>query len=82
MARQKVPVSVKALVQRINRRLKDDEQILKKSRGARARLDLGEWYVLNWNRNLIVDKRVDPEELARELGVLHEWEVLVSENDE
>ena len=79
MPRKRVSVTMKALVQRINRRLHKDEEQLRKTRGARALLDLGEWYIVNWNRNFIVAQHVDPEELGRELGVLQEWEALVPE---
>jgi hypothetical protein len=69
-----VPVSERALVQRINRKLLLDDQRLVKTRGAQAILDLGEYYVLDWRRNLALDTRVDPEDLGRELGALRPWE--------
>jgi hypothetical protein len=82
MARTKVPITMKAIVQRINRKLKADDEALKKTRGTRAYLDLGDWYVLNVNRNWISAHHVDPEELGRELGVPQEWEVLVADGEE
>ena len=74
MAKSKVPVSKAALFRRINRRLAQDDEVLKTTRGARAIMDLGEYYVLDWRRNWATHKDVDPEGLGRELGVLKEWE--------
>jgi hypothetical protein len=81
MAHQKMPVTMKALTQRINRVLRRDEEMLRKTRGARAIQDLGEWYVLNWNKNWIVHHHVDPEDLGREIGVLNKWEVLAPDDE-
>ena len=69
-----VPVSHAALIARINRRLIHDDKRLYKSRSEMARADLGEWYIVNVNRNLVVAKDVDPEEFAREIGVLTPYE--------
>ena len=82
-AKRRVPVSERALVQRINRALAKDEweppPILKKTRGARALVDLGEFYVIDQRRNLIVEKDVDLERYGRELGALEDWEELAEE---
>lgn len=69
-----VPVSPRALVQRIHRKLKSHDEVLKTSRGERARLELGEFYLLDVSVNAIMRKDVDPSELARELDVLKPWE--------
>jgi hypothetical protein len=63
-------VSLNALVKRINRCLAGDDEQLHKARGQRTRLELGEYYVVNFKRNFVVAQNVDPETLARELGVL------------
>jgi hypothetical protein len=63
-------VSVKALIQRINRKLRHDFRSLRKSRGVRMQTSVGEYYLLDTYRNLIVEQRVDPEELGRELEVI------------
>ena len=79
MAKQsKVPVTMRALVQRINRNLAEKEMQLKKSRG-RLRSDVGEYYVLDINRNFIAKQHVDPEDLGRRLGVLSDWEKAVDD---
>jgi hypothetical protein len=74
---KKVRVSLRALIQRINRQLaKEDEKLCK----ARVwNTDTGDYYVVDLNRNVIVGQHVDPEVWGRELGVLHPWEVLAEE---
>ena len=67
-------VSKPALLARINRRLAQEDGKLKKVRGERARLDLGDYYVVDVNRNRIVATRVDPETFAREIGALKPYE--------
>jgi len=39
-------------------------------------VDLGRYYTIDTQRNFIVDRQVDLEELGRELKVLAEWEAL------
>ena len=72
-----IPVTMRALLQRINRALAQDDEVLKKTRGARAVQELGDYYVLDFNRNALVEKDVDPEELGRELGILEDYERVV-----
>jgi hypothetical protein len=74
-----VPVSMRAVIARINRKLKPDDQMLKITRGQRAWLDLGKYYVINFNRNFVVDHHVDPETEARELGVLKDYERVIDD---
>jgi hypothetical protein len=76
---QTVPVTVRALLQRVNRALDSDGRVLKSSRGARAEEALGRFYVIDQRRNVIVDKAVDLEAFARKLGALKEYEHLVDE---
>jgi hypothetical protein len=77
--REKVPVTTRAVIQRINRELKPDLQMLKITRGERWRPELGDFYVSDFNKNWIVEKHVDPETLGRELEVLESWEKVVDE---
>jgi hypothetical protein len=72
--REKVTISERALLARINRKLKPDMEQLRKAHGVRARLDVGDFYVVNHRINGVTMKDVDVEKLARELGVLKEWE--------
>jgi hypothetical protein len=71
----KVPVTMRALLTRIDRKLRGDGQRLKTTRG-RATAMLGVHYVLNVKRNQISARNVDPEKLGRDLGVLQTWEAV------
>lgn len=71
-----VPVSKRALIQRINRRLARDGEKLYATRGRRAFQDLGEFHVIDVDRNFVAQKDVDLEELGRNLKVLSPWEKL------
>ena len=72
----KVPIAKRAVVARINRKLKHDGRMLKTLRGYKAQSDLGDYYVVDLDRNMIIETHVDPEAYGREIGVLEEWEVL------
>jgi len=79
----KVPVLMRALIARINRRLKStggpgaDYEMLKAVRGARAQMDLGEYYLVNLSSRFATETHVDPEALGREMGVLQPWEAVI-----
>jgi len=49
-----VPVSERALIQRINRALAKEGEKLKKARGVRTILSVGDYYILDIQRNFIV----------------------------
>lgn len=74
----KFPVTMRALIQRINRKLGTYEQV-RKSRSSGAKYDLGDFYIIDHNRNFITATHVDPEELGRELGVLRPFETVIEE---
>ena len=71
-------VSVQAVIQRINRKLKAVDEKLKVPRGRGLQSSLGEYYIVNFARNWIVKHHVDPEALGREMGVLKPWEEVPS----
>ncbi len=74
---QTVPVSERALFQRINRKLVADDRAwkLKQARdGTRASFDLGAFFVLDTNRNVAVKWKIDLEAHGRVLGVLAGFE--------
>ena len=77
--RQKVPVTMRALIQRINRALKQDNEILKTARGERLRQGVGDYYVLDLSGNFILNKDVDPVAMARDMEVLQPWEVVAED---
>lgn len=74
-----VPVTVRAVLQRINRKLAPESQVVRKTRGSRAIQDLGEYYLLDWNRNVVLDSRVDVERLGRKLKLVGDWESVVAD---
>ena len=73
-----VPVTVRALLQRVNRRLRADDQKLVTARGERVRTELGNYYLLDTARNRIIEQHVDLGELAREVGALAGHESVVA----
>lgn len=75
MTKQRVPITEKALYQRINRKLRADGEVLKRARG-RVETTLGDYYVVDVERNFVTQHHVDLAELGRELGVMAEWESL------
>jgi hypothetical protein len=77
MIEDKVPISERALMQRITRKLKYENQMLKKSRG-RLVHSLDQHYIVDTYLNSIVSSRcADPEVLGRELKVLAPWEKMI-----
>ena len=77
MKKRGVPVSKRALMQRINRVLNKDQEQLLTARGFDAEKDLGKYYVLNHRIGAASRLGVDLEELGRELGVLKPHETFV-----
>ena len=73
MAKKKVPTSIRATIQRINRKLAAKGQILMATRQMKMTRHFGDYYVLDLSGN-VIDMDVDPEKLARKLDVLKEGE--------
>ena len=74
---QKRPVTPDALAKRINRKRRQDDEPLRCCRpNSRFSGELGRYDVVDQNRNAIVSKHVDLEELGQELGVLRPYEEL------
>lgn len=69
-------VSERALMARINRKLRKDLSALRKTRGGCAQIELGDFYVVDYELNSVTDTFVDIEDLGRELGVLRHYERL------
>jgi hypothetical protein len=72
----KMPVSARAVIQRINRKLRPDREKLRVTRSDLWRQDVGDYYVIDCAKNWITQKHVDPEELGRRLQVLQPWECI------
>jgi hypothetical protein len=75
MTKIKIPVTMRALIQRINRKLAADDEKIVAARNERVRMDYGDWYVVDTRTHRGANStHVDPKALARELGVLKPWE--------
>jgi hypothetical protein len=73
----KVPVSKRTLIARINRRLHEYELIIRRTISKRARLEVGDYYALDTWINAVFEKNIDLETYGRNCGALQDWEVLV-----
>jgi len=73
----KSQVSERAVLARINRKLKKDDIIVKKCReSSRAYLDLGDYYSVDFYHNRIIDMHIDLAQLAKDASVLAPWETM------
>ena len=81
MVETKVPVTMSALCQRINRKLAHEQQVLKKARSEYVQAECGTYYLLDVNRNVIMAMHVDPTVLGRELGCIHGYEQVQTGDD-
>ena len=76
MADRRKPVSLRAVIQRLNRKLAHTGETLKTLRGERYLHDFGRYFIVNNATNTVDTTDVDPVALARELGVLAAWETV------
>ena len=67
----KIPVTTRALTQRINRELRKVGKALK---GRPGRGGSGRYYLVNLKRSVVAGENVDIEALGREMGVLEPYE--------
>jgi hypothetical protein len=73
--KSKVPVTLRALTQRINRALaRRGEKLC----AARAESELGWFYVVNVHLGTVEAQHQNPEALGRDLGVLRPWETVAA----
>jgi hypothetical protein len=76
-----VQVSVRALIQRINRKIRPEYRRLHACRrNSRWWSNLGDYYVVDTYRNMIVDSGIDPTAYGRRLGVLQPFEEVVEDD--
>ena len=74
---QKVPVSERALVARINRILDKKREALRRCRAdSRGRNYLGQYYTVDLSKNFVIAKHVDIESWGRKLEILAPYEAL------
>jgi hypothetical protein len=69
-----IPVERRAILMRINRRLRASGRVLHASRGSLVTKAVGEFYERQGGR--VVATHVDPIALAREIGCVQAWEDL------
>jgi hypothetical protein len=70
MSKTQIPVALRALLARINRKLAHEGEKMRATRSERARSEMGDYYIVDLNRNVLLAQHVDPEQLAREIGAL------------
>ena len=70
----RVPVSRRALIQRINRKLPGHETLKTNRAPGSNRRELGRYFIVDEYNNSITCQFVDLEKLGRELGVLRGYE--------
>jgi hypothetical protein len=78
----KVPVSRRAVEQRINRALAKDGEKLLRSRSNGMFATLGDYYIVSTRKNVISEHHVDLLDKARELEVLEKFETYFDEKGE
>ena len=72
-----VPVTTRAMLQRLDRRLRSKGKMLKSPRGWADRSALGDYFIVNLDSGKVADCKLTEEKLeamARELGALRDWE--------
>lgn len=73
----KVKVTERALLARINRALRKDNQQLYRCRAdSQAYDELGDFYAMDTALNVVMAKHINLAMWARDLGVLPDWEEL------
>ena len=68
-----VPVTERALVQRVNRYLAEKSEMLRKWRSGQH---VGDYYLIDWTKHVVIKERVELESFARDLGILQPYESL------
>jgi hypothetical protein len=77
-AKATVPVTERALLQRINRKLGKELESVRATRNIPLHdPSFGKYMRVDVNRNLIIDRDVDLSDLGRELKVLAPWESVI-----
>lgn len=70
----KAQITTRALIQRINRALAKENEVLKTSRTAKMIDSVGDYYTVKINGSCISRVRVDLEKLGRDLGIFKPYE--------
>jgi len=86
MMQAKAPVTERALLARINRKLKTEGRVLKVKRGNWRNDISGPYYLVDVKNNSVIagasaHNRIDLEKFARKLGTLEEYEEIVESEE-
>jgi len=76
-----IPVSERALLQRINRKLLDENRKVIKTRGALAIAKVGEYHEIDTRLSALIGRDINLELYGRKLGVLAQWEQITKEEE-
>jgi hypothetical protein len=69
-----LPVTTRSLKQRIGRRLPPHQQLRSAARSTRCQKEVGLYYIVDVARGVVIERNVDLEILARQLGCMPTWE--------
>ena len=69
-------IAMDALIKRINVKLAQKGQQLKRPSSQSGRSNLGDYYVLNLRDNFVVARYVKPQTLGRQLGLLAQSDIV------
>ena len=72
----KVNISARALIQRLNRKLAPNKVIKSNRRSDRLTEEMGAHYVLDLKAGRVAERHVDLAALGKKLGVMESWEQL------
>ena len=78
----RLPVTRRAVIQRINRRLKKYGQLLLARRGHGDQCETGHYYLVSTDEGRLIERDVDLEKVARREGALELWEKLETKEGE
>jgi len=74
-----VPITRRALITRVNRKLAENDEQLMVTRGDTPKIAIGDFWVRDNHKNCVIGKHIDLEEFARKIGVLADYEKLEDE---
>lgn len=77
--KDKIGVTARSIIQRLNRRLAPDQMIKSNRRSDRLTEQMGVYYVLDVKQKRVAQRNVDLVQLAKKLGVMDPWEELTEE---
>lgn len=64
-------ISKGALLQRINGLLSQKHEMVRKTKHGKWQTDLGDYYIIDFDHNVVIEKHVDLVKKAKELGVIN-----------